>query len=190
LNQDYDQSGMHQHHFPAAGVAITSFAILIGSAGFLDAMSQGAGLPPSRAIGELTPAATVALPGEPCAGLATGFGSLWIPLCAAPPSLAKVDLAANRMSAVFAVGPAAAEGGITIGAGSVWLIVDKSGTLARIDPATGAVRQTVSVPAGSYNPHFDDLAIGYDSIWLTDYHAGNISRYSLKDVLARCHSRH
>jgi virginiamycin B lyase len=326
-----------------AGVAITSLAILIGSAGFSSARA-GAALPIFRAIGELTPSATihlaktadwvaisddavwvgstgpnavhridpktnrvlatVTMPGEPCAGLATGFGSLWVPLCAATPSLAKVDLAANRMTAVFAVGPAAAEGGITIGAGSVWLIVDKSGTLARIDPATGSIRQTVSVPAGSYNPYFDDgriwvtraegaeltsidaatgvvlgsvrtgpnprfltaaagaiwtlnqgdgtltrvdaqtqrtktimlgtpghggdigfgagqiwttmpkvplsmidaktqslecrwagrggdsLGVGYESIWLTDYHAGNISRFSLKDVLAHCYSRH
>jgi virginiamycin B lyase len=248
--------------------------------------------------------ATVILPGEPCAGLAIGFGSLWVPLCAAAPSLAKVDLVANRLTAIFAVGPAAAEGGITTGAGNVWLIVDKVGTLARIDPATGAIRQTVHVPAGSYNPYFDDariwvtraegseltgidaatglviasvrtgpnprfltaaagaiwtlnqgdgtltrvdtqtqrtttlalgtpghggdisfsadrvwttmpkiplsaidtkskslqcrwagpggdsLAIRHDSIWLTDYHAGNISRFSLKDVLRHCNSGH
>jgi virginiamycin B lyase len=325
-------------------VAIASFAILIGAAGLLSARTGGTALPPSRAIGELTPTATihlaktadwvaisddavwvgstgpnavhridpktnrrvasVTLPGEPCAGLARGFGSLWVPLCAATPSLAKVDLAANRLTAVFAVGPAAAEGGVTTGAGSVWLIVDKSGTLARIDPSTGSIRQTVSVPAGSYNPYFDggriwvtraeaaelsgvdaatglvvasvrtgpnprfltvaagaiwtlnqgdgsltrvdaqtqrtktialgtpghggdisfgadqvwttmpkvplsmidaktqslkcrwtgpggdSLGIGYDSIWLTDYDAGNISRFSLKDALAHCNSGH
>jgi virginiamycin B lyase len=327
-----------------AGVAIASLAILMASAGLFPAMADGAALPPSRAIGELTPTAiihlaktadwvaisddavwvgstgpnavhridpktnrlvaSVTVPGEPCAGLARGFGSLWVPLCAATPSLAKVDLAANRLTAVFAVGPAAAEGGITTGAGSVWLIVDKSGTLARIDPDTGAIRQTVRVPAGSYNPFFDggriwvtraegaelsgvdaitgsvlasvrtgpnprfltvaagavwtlnqgdgsltrvdlrtqrantialgtpghggdisfgadqvwttmpkvplsmidaktqslkcrwtgsggdSLGVGADSIWLTDYDAGNISRFPLKDVLAHCNSRH
>jgi streptogramin lyase len=244
--------------------------------------------------------ATVMLAGEPCAGLAIGFGSLWVPLCTATASLAKVDLATDRLTATFAVGPAAAEGGITLGAGSVWLIVDKLGTLAEIDPATGAIRRTIRVPAGSFNPFFDNgriwvsraegseltgidaatglviasvrtgpnprfltaaagaiwtlnqgdgtltrvdietqrattialgtpghggdvsfgadtvwttmpkvplsaidagskslrcqwagpggdsLAIGHDSIWLTDYHAGNISRYPLKDVLAHC----
>jgi virginiamycin B lyase len=326
-----------------AVAAITSFAILIGSARYLPATADAA-LPPSRAIGELTPVATihlaktadwvaisedavwvgstgpnavhridpktnrlvatVTLSGQPCAGLATGFGSLWVPLCAATPSLAKVDLAANRVTTVFAVGPAAAEGGITTGAGSVWLIIDKSGTLARIDPETGSIRQTVLVPAGSYNPHFDggriwvtraegaeitgvdaatglvlasvrtgpkprfltaaegaiwtlnqgdgtltrvdaqtrrtttiplgtpghggdigfgagqvwttmpkvplsmidaksqslkcrwtgpggdSLGVGYDSIWLTDYYAGNISRFSLNGVLANCNSPH
>lgn len=103
--------------------------------------------------------ATVTLPGEPCAGLATGFGSLWVPLCTSAPSLAKIDLATNHLAVVFTVGPAAPEGGITTSTDSVWLIVDKSGSLARIDPATGAIRETVKLPAGSYNPYFNDGVI-------------------------------
>ena len=55
--------------------------------------------------------ATVKLPGEPCAGLATGFGSLWVPLCGRSQMLAKVDLESNRLLNVFKIGPAAAEGG-------------------------------------------------------------------------------
>jgi virginiamycin B lyase len=106
--------------------------------------------------------ATVTLPGEPCAGLATGFGSLWVPLCTATPSLARVDLTSNRVTAIFPVGPPAAEGGVTTGAGSVWLIVDKLGALARLDPETGAIRQTVRVPAGSYNPLFN-----HGTVWVT-----------------------
>ncbi len=106
--------------------------------------------------------ATVTLPGEPCAGLAIGFGSLWVPLCTATPSLAKVDLTGNRLTAVFTVGPAAAEGGITTSVDSVWLIVDRLGSFARIDPASGATRQTVKLPAGSYNPYFSDGVI-----WVT-----------------------
>jgi hypothetical protein len=276
-------------------VAITANAVWLGSTG-------------PYAVHRIDPrtnklVASVSLPGEPCAGLAAGFGSLWVPMCTAVPSLAKVDLAANRVTAVFAVGPAAAEGGITVGSDSIWLIVDKSGTLAQIDPATGAIRRTTQVPAGSYNPHFSDgqiwvtraegaeltrvdaatgavlatvrtgpsprfltatagaiwtlnqgdgsmtrvdaktleataaialgtpghggdiaggagmvwttmpkvplsavdtgtktlrcqwegpggdsLGIGFDAIWLTDYHAGTIARIALKDVLAHCHA--
>ena len=48
--------------------------------------------------------ATVKLPGEPCAGLATGFGSLWVPLCGRTPRLAKVDLESNRLLHVFKIG--------------------------------------------------------------------------------------
>jgi streptogramin lyase len=144
-------------------VAITADAVWVGSTG-------------PYAVHRIDPktnkrVASVPLPGEPCAGLATGFGSLWVPMCTAVPSLAKVDLAANRLSAVFAVGPAAAEGGITTGAGNVWLIVDKSGTLARIDPVTGTIRQTVKVPAGSYNPYFSD-----GEIWVTRAEGAELTR--------------
>ncbi len=106
--------------------------------------------------------ATVRLPGEPCAGLAVGFGSLWVPLCGKPNMLAKVDLESHRLVNVFNIGPAAAEGGVTVSPDSVWLIVGKDGELARIDPATGAVSQTIRVPPGSYNPLYRD-----GQVWVT-----------------------
>jgi virginiamycin B lyase len=99
-------------------------------------------------------AATVQLPGEPCAGLAVGSGSLWVPMCTTPPSLAKVDLKTHHLVATFGVGPAAAEGGIAYGAGSVWLIVNKLGDLARVDPVSGSVLGTYRLAPGSYNPLF------------------------------------
>ncbi|HXI49280.1 MAG TPA: PQQ-binding-like beta-propeller repeat protein [Steroidobacteraceae bacterium] len=104
-------------------------------------------------------AASVNLPGEPCAGLAVGSGSLWVPLCTAPTSLAKVNLKSSRLVSIFPVGPAAAEGGIAYGAGSVWLIVNKSGDLARIEPGSGKIVRTYRLPAGSYNPIFADGTI-------------------------------
>jgi virginiamycin B lyase len=106
--------------------------------------------------------ATVKLPGEPCAGLATGFGSLWIPLCGRTQLLAKVDLESNRLLDVFKIGPAGPEGGVTASPDSIWLVVDKNGSLVRIDPATGTVRQTIRVPPGSYNPFYNA-----GQIWVT-----------------------
>jgi virginiamycin B lyase len=98
--------------------------------------------------------ASVELPGEACAGLAVGAGSLWVPLCTAQPSLARIDLENNALTSIYPVGPPAGEGGIAYGAGSIWLIVDKLGSLARINPADGAILDTFHVPAGSYNPAF------------------------------------
>ncbi len=106
--------------------------------------------------------ASVELNGEPCAGLATGFGSVWVPLCGVPSSLAKVDAARNVVAAVFATGPAAEEGGVTTSTDSVWLVTNREGSLVRIDPDTGAARQTIRIPAGSYNPRFHD-----GQIWIT-----------------------
>ncbi|HWM65709.1 MAG TPA: PQQ-binding-like beta-propeller repeat protein [Steroidobacteraceae bacterium] len=127
-------------------VAISAAAVWVGSTG-------------PNAVHHIDPRtnkliATVELNGEPCSGLAVGFGSVWIPLCGKPSTLAKVDAARNVVSAVFPVGPAGSEGGVTTSTDSVWLITDKNGSLARIDPDTGTVRQTVRVPAGSYNPRF------------------------------------
>ena len=45
---------------------------------------------------------------------------------------------------------------------SVWVVVDKAGSLARISPERGVVRQIVRVPAGSFNPLYDD-----GHIWIT-----------------------
>jgi virginiamycin B lyase len=109
-----------------------------------------------------TKVATVKLDGEPCAGLATGFGSLWVPLCGKSQRLAKVDLKSTKLIDVFDVGAAAAESGVTTSPDSVWLVTDKNGTLVRIDPENGMVRQTIRVPAGSYNPLYAD-----GRIWIT-----------------------
>jgi streptogramin lyase len=135
-------------------VVVTADAVWVGSTG-------------PNAVHRIDPAtnrevATVALDGEPCAGITAGFKSLWVPLCATPNTLARIDLASNALTAVFKAGPAAAEGGIAAGGDSVWLVRDKDGQLARIDPQSGAVRQVVHVPPGSYNPHYSD-----GRVWVT-----------------------
>ena len=66
-------------------VAITPDAVWVGSTG-------------PDAVHRIDPAtnklvATVELAGQPCSGLAVGFGSVWIPLCGKPAALAKVDAA-------------------------------------------------------------------------------------------------
>lgn len=135
-------------------VAITTDAVWVGSTG-------------PYAVHRIDPGtnrrvATVKLPGEPCAGLAIGFGSLWVPLCGRTQRLAKVDLRANTLRRVFDIGAAAAEGGIAASPDSLWLVVDRVGSLARIDPATGAIRQSIHVPDGSYNPLYSA-----GKIWIT-----------------------
>ena len=135
-------------------VAITADAVWVGSTG-------------PFAVHRIDPrtnrrVAVVELPGEPCAGLATGFGSLWVPLCTERRSLAKVDLSHSRLTAVFDIGPAREEGGVTTSRDSVWLVSDVNGSLARIDPKSGALRQTIQLPRGSYNPLY---AMG--RIWVT-----------------------
>src|SRR5271156_3352968 len=70
--------------------------------------------------------ATVGLPGEPCAGLASGFGSLWVPLCGDHPAMAKVDLSSNKLVSVIKLAGVMAEGGVTASADSLWVVVDEA----------------------------------------------------------------
>jgi YVTN family beta-propeller protein len=62
-------------------------------------------------------------------------------------------------------------GGIASGAGSVWVALPASGSVARIDPQTDAVIQ--KIPVGS-NP--TSVAFGSDAIWVTNSDSRNVSR--------------
>src|SRR5271169_6558223 len=90
--------------------------------------------------------AKVRLPGQACSGLASGFGTIWVPLCGKKPSLARIDSQTNKISASLPIGPAGPEAGITASGDSIWLVSDTKGTLSRIDPATNTVRQKISIP--------------------------------------------
>jgi len=108
--------------------------------------------------------AKVRLPGEPCSGLAAGFGSIWAPLCGKKPVLVRIDAVKNEISAILPIPPAGPEGSITASADSLWMVTDKNGTLSRIDPTTNTVRQKISIPPGAYNPLFSD-----GIIWITGF---------------------
>ena len=106
--------------------------------------------------------ATILVSGEPCSGLASGFGSVWVPVSGKKPGLVRINAATNTISATLPVAPAGPEGGIAASNDSVWLVSDNNGTLNRIDPETNTVKQKISIPPGSYNPVF-----GNGVIWVT-----------------------
>jgi streptogramin lyase len=114
-------------------------------------------------------AAYVALPGPACAGLAAGFGHLWVPVCGPRPALARIDLKRNRIDRLlpFSV---AAEGGITTSPDSVWLVDDAEGrTLVRLD-RQGRRRQSITLPEGSFNPLYHQGVV-----WVTSVTHGLVS---------------
>jgi hypothetical protein len=106
--------------------------------------------------------AVVRVPGEACSGLASGFGSIWVPICGSTPALIRIDQANNRISATLPIPPAGPEGGIATSDDSVWLVSDKNGTLDRVDPATNSIRGRTAIVPGSYNPIFSD-----GIVWIT-----------------------
>ncbi|HMG85660.1 MAG TPA: PQQ-binding-like beta-propeller repeat protein [Terracidiphilus sp.] len=103
---------------------------------------------------------------KPCSGLAVGFGSLWIPSCG-DKTVVRVNAETGAPQAIVPAVPADSEGGITTGAGSVWLVTSAKGELTRIDPATNRIVATIRIPAGSFNPLF---AAG--AVWVSS-NAGN-----------------
>jgi virginiamycin B lyase len=142
-----------------------------------------------RAVHRIDPAtnkvvAEIHFPAAPCSGLAFGFGSLWVPLCGKPSSLARVDPLSNKITAILHVGPADSEGGIAASEDSIWMATDKRGTLARIDPTTTGARQKISIAPGSYNPLFSD-----GTIWVTGFESGVLTAVdaSTGEVTATVH---
>lgn len=98
---------------------------------------------------------------KPCSGLAAGFGSIWIPSCGRH-ALIRASLVTGHIQKTINVAPANSEGGITVGAGSVWLATNSSGILSRIDPRTDTVIASIAIPSGSFCPLF---ANGF--VWVT-----------------------
>jgi virginiamycin B lyase len=108
-------------------------------------------------------AAKVDLPGEPCSGLAAGFGSLWVPLCRTSSGVARVYFWTQRIIAVIPGSPAESEGGITASTDAVWIVMTK-GLLTKIDPSTNRTVGEVKLPPGSSNPLYSD-----GLIWVTGF---------------------
>jgi streptogramin lyase len=99
---------------------------------------------------------------DPCSGVANAFGSLWSPSCG-DHVLTRFDPADGKIIAQIPVDPANSEGGITVGAGSIWLVT-KPSTLVRIGPTKNAVIASIPLPSGSENPLFSD---GF--VWVSSY---------------------
>jgi len=104
---------------------------------------------------------------DPCSGLADGFGSLWSPSCG-DHVVVRIDPADGDILARIPADPANSEGGITVGAGSVWLVT-KPSTLVRIDPKTNQIVASIPLPSGSENPLFADGAV-----WVSSYEHGEL----------------
>jgi YVTN family beta-propeller protein len=72
-------------------------------------------------------------------------------------------------------GPVAVEirsaGPVVMATGSIWMITDPAGTLARIDPDTNAAVAEISIPGGA-----GALAFGMNAIWVTSSSGDTVTR--------------
>ena len=74
----------------------------------------------------------------------------------------RVDLKTGAVTATIPCAIGNTEGSIAAGAGSIWIVTDTKGTLARLDPATNTVVAEIYVAPGSYG-----LTYGEDALWVT-----------------------
>lgn len=172
-----DKPGVPGHHRPASefrpafshklGTA-ADWVVITESGAWVGAAGPDAVYRITARTGRI--ARRVALPDEACAGLAVGFGSLWVPLCGATSRTARIDLRSGKIVAILPFGPPA-EAGIAVGGDSVWLAVDAHGTLVRIDPKTNRIRQRIQLAPGSLNPVSDDA-----SVWVTSTERNQVTK--------------
>jgi YVTN family beta-propeller protein len=117
-----------------------------------------------------TVAATLPVGKQPCSGLVAAFGSLWVPNCG-DRTMSRVDVKSGAITATIRTTIGSSEGSIAAGAGSIWLMIDAKGTLARFDPATNAVVAEIDVAPGSFG-----LAFGEDALWVTSTERHSVAR--------------
>jgi len=134
---------------------------------------------PKNSISRLDPqtnkvGTTIQVGKAPCAGLAVGFGSVWVPHCS-DGSVWRVDMASQKAVAMIHSGVADTEGGIAVGEGSVWMPSDASGILSRIDPATNQVASKIKIAPGSYTAIVAD-----GSVWITSTKNNLVTRVNAK----------
>src|SRR5262245_61016273 len=115
---------------------------------------------------------------RPCSGLATGFGSVWVPNCG-DKTLGRVDLNTGATTATIPTGIGNSEGSFAVGAGSVWMVTAARGTLARFDPATNGVIAEIYVASGSYG-----LTFGENALWVTSTDHDLVTRVDPRTNLA------
>ncbi len=100
--------------------------------------------------------------------LTAGGSAIWT-LNQGDGSISRVDVAMRKVTDTIAAGIPGSGGDVCYGADSVWATVFEI-PLTRIDAKTNRVRHQWVGSGG------DSVRFGFDSIWITDYHHGLLSR--------------
>jgi YVTN family beta-propeller protein len=108
-------------------------------------------------------------------GIGIGLGSVWV-ADTKERSLRQIDPATNKVVHTFAIKISEEpEGSIGVGAGSVWLLTNEdgtnSGTLSRLDPATGKVIANIKVKPKSYA-----VVVADHSAWISNSADSSVMR--------------
>ena len=109
--------------------------------------------------------------------LTAGGGSIWT-LNQGDGTASRVDEKNRKVIATVQLGIPGTGGDVDYGADSVWLTVFDV-PLTRVDATTNRVLKQWIGKGG------DSLRFGFDSLWITDYKKGLLSRIAIQDVLSQ-----
>ena len=102
-----------------------------------------------------------------CAGLAVDFGSVLMPRCGAK-AIARMDVKTNTATDPIPAELSDTARSFATGVGSVWVISDPKGTIARVDPLEKTVVALIDTAPGAVA-----LAFGGDALWVAS-DSGNL----------------
>ena len=93
---------------------------------------------------------------------AAGFGSIWVPdFTGTGHAVDRVDPRTHSVTATYPTG--GAELAVATGAGSVWITENADNTVIRLDPATGKVVASISVPSPT------GVLVHANQVWVASY---------------------
>jgi streptogramin lyase len=114
--------------------------------------------------------APIAVGAQPCASLVAAFKSVWVPSCG-DRVITRIAEADSKVSAKAPVAVADVNGRIAAGVGSIWVITDAKGIIARLDPDTNAAVAEIFVPGGA-----TAMALAGHALWVTGGRGNRLTR--------------
>lgn len=113
---------------------------------------------------------TVAAGPGPCAGLAVDFGAVLVPRCGAK-VVARIDVKTNAATDPIPAEVSSTARSFATGVGSVWVIADARGTIARVDPLEKAIVALIDTAPGA-----TAIAFGAEALWVASDSANLVTR--------------
>lgn len=113
---------------------------------------------------------TVAVGPGLCGGLVADFGSVFIPQCGKR-AMARIDAKTNAATDPIPTALLETARSFATGVGSVWVIADAKGTLARLDPVEKTVVALIDTAPGA-----SALAFGADALWVASASSNLVTR--------------
>lgn len=114
---------------------------------------------------------------EPCGGLTTAFGDLWVPDCKKQ-SIARLELKTGKLSATVPLGIGKGSLVLAATADSVWVLSDEKGTLSRVDPKDNSVVSELRL-----GPSCNTVQFEQEALWVTCPNENRLLRIDPKSNL-------